>query len=210
MKKSCQEKPADSTSAFVAKFESAVGKIDEVARIAGPAFMQQQEEHTNTFSSEMLMHYRGSLFIVAAAGFGKTSFCRWHALDDLERLLQDNTGRLPVYVPLHQLSEVARTFKSTFLGHAGLSALLPKGEETKYETTRVYLDGLDEVPSQALQRRIAQLAHEATQADPALQVIITARDYVYGPWMAWLPRVHLSALDDAQVRELVTRWLDND
>jgi len=28
--------------------------------------------------------------------------------------------------------------------------------------------------------------------------------------MAWLPRVHLSALDDAQVRELVTRWLDND
>jgi hypothetical protein len=158
----------------------------------------------------MVTAYSGSLFIVAPAGFGKTSFCRWNALNDLEQLLNGQSKTLPVYVPLHQITDIEKkTFKQAFLQHAGVSALLPKDGQTHYERTRVYLDGLDEVPSPATQKRISQLAQEATTRDSTLQVVMTARDYVYGPWMTWVPRVHLSGFDDTRIVELVSKWLEN-
>src|SRR5439155_10052536 len=107
---------------------------------------------------------------------------RWNALNDLEKLLDGRSSTLPVYVPLHQVADIEkRSFKEAFLQHAGVSALLPKHGRTHYNRTRVYLDGMDEVPSPATQKRISQLAAEATKHDPSLQVIITARDYVYEP-----------------------------
>jgi hypothetical protein len=39
-----------------------------------------------------------------------------------------------------------------------------------------------------------------------LQIILTARDYVFAPWLTWLPRVSISGLQDPEVRELVTKW----
>jgi hypothetical protein len=113
-------------------------------------------------------------------------------------------------VPLHQVADIdKKTFEEAFLRHAGISALLPKDGRTQYERTRVYLDGLDEVPTATTQKRISQIAEEAARQDSTLQIIITARDYVYGPWMTWVPRVHLSGFDDGQVRELVAKWLEN-
>jgi hypothetical protein len=132
-------------------------------------------------------------------------------LNDLEKLLDGKSSTLPVYVPLHQVGKIEKkTFKQAFLQHAGVSALLPKQGRTQYDRTRVYLDGLDEVPSPATQKRISQLAAEATKHNSTLQVVITARDYVYGPWMTWVPRVHLSGFDETQVKELVGKWLEND
>ena len=190
--------------------ETIINQLEEIARIAGSSCIAEGEDRGSTFTGSVITSYQGSLFIVAPAGFGKTSFCRWNALNDLEKLLDGRSSTLPVYVPLHQVADIEkRSFKEAFLQHAGVSALLPKHGRTHYNRTRVYLDGLDEVPSPATQKRISQLAAEATKHDPSLQVIITARDYVYGPWMTWLPRVHLSGFDDAQVSELVGNWLEN-
>jgi hypothetical protein len=192
------------------KFEILINKLDEIARISGPGCMREEDEKNFAFTSTAVTNYGKSLFIVAPAGFGKTSFCRWHALNDLENLLQEKSSTLPVYVPLHQIGKIEqKDFKKAFLGHAGISALLPKDSQTRFERTRVYLDGLDEVATEEKQKRIAQLAQSATEADSSLQVIITARDYIYGPWMTWLPRIHLSGFDDTQVRELVSKWLDS-
>jgi hypothetical protein len=195
---------------FVNPYENTINKLDEVARITGSHCLSEKDERSTTLSSSTVADYDGSLFIVAPAGFGKTSFCRWHALNDLERLSDGSTRILPVYVPLHQVGRVEGDFKNAFMRHAGVSALLPKDARNDYEKTRVYLDGLDEVADPAEQKHIAQLTRQAVEAEPTLQVIITARDYVYGPWITWLPRLRLSGFDDAQIRELVTKWLDND
>lgn len=196
---------------FSTVHETIINQLGEIARISGSSCMTEDEDRSSTFTGNMLAKYEGSLFVVAPAGFGKTSFCRWNALNDLEKLLEGQSCTLPVYVPLHQIGDIAKKdFRQAFLQHAGISALLPEDGRRQYQRTRVYLDGLDEVPSPATQKRISQLAEEATKQDPALQVVITARDYVYGPWMTWVPRVHLSGFDDGQVKELVTKWLEND
>jgi hypothetical protein len=198
------------TISFSLAHETIINQISEIARTAGASCIAEGEDRGSTFTGSMITSYDGSLFIVGPAGFGKTSFCRWNALNDLEKLLEGKSSTLPVYVPLHQVADIEKkSFKEAFLQHAGVSALLPKNSRTHYSHTRVYLDGLDEVPSPATQKRISQLAADATKHDPKVQVIMTARDYVYGPWMTWLPRVHLSGFDDAQVEELVTKWLDN-
>jgi hypothetical protein len=200
----------ESSLAFINPHENTINKIDEVARITGSHCLCEKDERSSTFTASMVADHEGSLFIVAPAGFGKTSFCRWHALNDLERLLKGVTATLPVYVPLHQVGQIEGDFKTAFMRHAGISALLPKDGQTHYTKTRVYLDGLDEVPELKDQKHIAQLIRKAIETDTTLQVIVTARDYVYGPWMTWLPRVRLSGFDDVQVRELVTKWLEND
>ncbi len=196
---------------FSPAHETIINQLSEIARTAGASCVEEGQDRGTTFTGSIITSYEGSLFIVGPAGFGKTSFCRWNALNDLEKLIDGKSSTLPVYVPLHQVGEIEeKTFKQAFLQHAGVSALLPKEGQTPYDRTRVYLDGLDEVPSAATQKRISQLAAEATKQDSTLQVVITARDYVYGPWMTWIPRIHLSGFDETQVKELVGNWLEND
>jgi hypothetical protein len=195
---------------FLTGQEDVLNRLEEVARRSGPHFIREEDEQSTAFTSEMVSAHEGSLFIIAPTGFGKTTFCRWHALNDLERLLEEKSATLPVYFPLHQLTETGRDFKSTFLRTATVSALLPKDAQTRYDRTRVYLDGLDEIPELKLQKRVAELARQGTTSDPTLQVIITARDYVYGPWITWLPRIRLSGFSDSQISELVSKWLDGD
>jgi predicted NACHT family NTPase len=186
--------------------------LDEMARTVGASCLREEGERQTSFATSLIDEYAGALFLVAPAGFGKTSFCRWHALNDLDLLLQEHAKTLPVYVPLHQLGRIdsSTDFKAAFLRHAGVSALLPKHGQVAHDRVRVYLDGLDEVASETTKRRIGQLAREASDNDPSLQVIITARDYVYGPWTAWMPRIHLSGFGEKQVQELVANWLDHD
>ena len=201
---------AATTGPSLGNREDVVNKLHDLARVVGTSCVVEEDEWHCSFTSQNISGHPGSLLIVAPAGFGKTSFCRWHALNDLEDLLQNGSGVLPVYVPLHQVSGIERKdFKTAFLLHTGISALVPKGNTAKYERTRVYLDGLDEVAKTATQERIAHLAQVATESDPSLQVIITARDYVYGPWMTWITRVQLSGFDDEQIKDLVNKWLDN-
>jgi len=74
----------------------------------------------------------------------------------------------------------------------------------------MYLDGLDEVPSQELQKRVLEIVREAAQQMPNLQVVVTGRDYVAGPWLNWLVRVRIAEFTDGQVREFASKWLSGD
>src|SRR5205085_10609327 len=71
-------------------------------------------------------------------------------------------------------------------------------------------DGLDEVPSTEQQQRIVELARSMLQTDQQIQVVITARDYIRGPWINWLPRLGIEEFSQEQVQTLVTNWLDGD
>jgi hypothetical protein len=74
---------------------------------------------------------------------------------------------------------------------------------------RLYLDGLDEVPTLQRQQDLVEMIYNATKRYENLQVIITGRDYVGGPWLNWLPRVFLAPLSESQIRSLVSKWLEN-
>jgi hypothetical protein len=56
------------------------------------------------FPKNILDEWAGPILIVGAPGYGKTSFCRWHALQDAENFNAGKSAIIPVYVPLHRLS----------------------------------------------------------------------------------------------------------
>jgi predicted NACHT family NTPase len=71
------------------------------------------------------------------------------------------------------------------------------------------LDGLDEVPL-GIQRRIMELARQASSARPDYQFIVTAREHVTGPWLSWLARIHISPLNDSKIRQLIDQLLSRE
>jgi len=151
-----------------------------------------------------------SLLIVGGPGTGKTTFCTRNALLDAEGYASDADKRLPVYVPLHRLTRAnARTFSDLLVPTAGRSALLPAGcVDWKGRALRVYLDGLDEVSDSALRTHVLRLARASQSEGIDCQVIVTARDYLHDPLLAWLPRISLAGLADAEVHSLALQWLD--
>lgn len=153
--------------------------------------------------------WNGYFMIVGAPGYGKTSFCRWHALQDVERYTSGHSTVLPVYIPLHRLAKGSlKSFKETFLGTLGKSALLVEGQQEDTNTQfRLYLDGLDEVPSQSRREEIINLAREGLGRTNKYQIILTAREHVRGHWLNWIPRISLSGFDEAEVITLVSKWL---
>lgn len=184
--------------------------LHDLTRVLGPGFVEQDDEARFEWDDGLIEQIRGALLVMAPAGYGKSSLCRWHALNDLEALLAGRSRVLPVYVPLHQVGTIAKTtFEAAFLKYAGVSALMPQDLESgrDYDIVRAYLDGLDEVPTETERRAIVDCVRSAIASDTNLQVIITARDYVFGPWLAGMPRVYLSGLNDQQIRELVEKWL---
>ncbi len=149
--------------------------------------------------------------ITAPAGYGKTSYCRWSALHDGERFAAGHSKIMPVYVPLNQLARSEITsFEDMFLRSDDLRAMVSKhGRRNTEYRFRLYLDGLDEIPRER-QAPLIQLALGAKEKYAHMQIVLTARDHVFGPWLAQLPRVSLSGLSELQVRELVDCLLDKD
>lgn len=139
------------------------------------------------FDEYILDAFTGSLLITAPAGYGKTSFCRWNVLRDAQ-MMADKTGQiLPVYVPLHRLSHDKLTsYESAFFRAPELIQLIKSRAKNTLEIReriRVYLDGLDEISSSEKQRAIVELARQTIKSTPSVQVVITARDHVLGPWL---------------------------
>lgn len=156
--------------------------------------------HADALSSA----HRG-LLITGGAGFGKTTFCRWQTIRDGERFIGRECNVMPVYVPLHTLAQgPLGTFDAVFLPDPEFHKVLAEtsGGQTRL---RLYLDGLDEVPTHSRQEEIIQLVKSELLRNDRVDVVITARDHVRGPWLSWLPHIQLSELEPQQVRELVTQ-----
>jgi hypothetical protein len=163
------------------------------------------------FSERLLDKVKTSVLVVGPAGYGKTTFCRWNALNDAERFYADSAAYLPVYVPLYEVSTGLQSFEKTFLSHVGRSALVPEGVAREFKEGRVkvrlYLDGLDEVPHPDVRRGLVNLAKKGAAIRKNVQVVVTARDYITGPFLEWLPRCHLSDFEPEQIKRLSRKWL---
>jgi len=153
-----------------------------------------------------------SVLITGPAGYGKSSFCFHNAKADATALIEKKSTLLPVYVKLHQLaSHKLGTYQEEFYVTSELSGLADPANSSgkgRIERIRLYLDGMDEIPRIERQREITALALKAQENDPRIEIVITARDYVHGPWLNSMPRIKLNELDDAQIDELVAGLLD--
>jgi hypothetical protein len=148
--------------------------------------------------------------VTAPAGHGKTSFCKWNTLNDIQRLI-DKTGSVsPIYVPLHRLSTTElSSCEDAFFRGPGAMELVSLAQK-RSQPVRLYLDGLDEVSTLERQEKLMLLASEIPNKYPFVQIVLTGRDYLSGVWLRWLSRLQLAELDDKQVRALVENWLDRD
>lgn len=107
---------------------------------------------TFEFDESLVDSASSNLFISGAAGFGKTSFCKFQTLRDLRRLKETESNVIPVYVELHRHAQGnLGSFESTFLRTAELIAVWKQPRSNQkgdaIRKFRLYLDGLDEVPS---------------------------------------------------------------
>jgi hypothetical protein len=149
-----------------------------------------------------------AILITAAAGHGKTSFCKWRALESIRALEASDSDVVPFYVPLHQLAvqDLVGTAEEVFLAD---SALLELFRDLCSDSKRIlmFFDGLDEVTTVEQQRSLMDAAYALHNNHPNVRIVVTARDHVRGSWLRWLSRIELSELSDAQVEELVAKWL---
>jgi hypothetical protein len=174
-----------------------------------------ESENAYLFHSTNIDAWDASVLVVGPAGHGKTSFCRWHALDDAERFTLGQSEVVPLYIPLYQFArEKIASFDKTFLKHLGQSGLIlnPAGgrDLKKAKKIRVYLDGLDEITDSEQRKRIVTAVRTAAVRSRRYQIILTARDHVFDPGLYWLPRIHLSPLSDNQIETLASQWLGRD
>jgi hypothetical protein len=101
------------------------------------------------FPPELLDSTTMPILITGPAGYGKTSFCRWRVLQDVNELMMGRSDILPVYVPLHQLaSKRLESYSTEFFQSSQLKSLLHLSQDSAanhIKTIRLYLDGLDEI-----------------------------------------------------------------
>jgi len=185
-------------------------RVMEVINLYPAAFRKRSQVYEKLFPETLLDHIGGSVLITAPAGYGKTSFCKWNTLNDVQRLIDKTATIIPVYVPLHQLATArVAACEAAFLRSPEIAELFSAAHK-KGQRIRVYLDGLDEVTTVEQQEKLMRLAEELVTKYSPVQVIVTGRDYVSGPWLRWLSRIHLSELNGDQVSQLVSNWLGDD
>lgn len=116
-----------------------------------------------------------------------------------------------VYIRLHQLAtRRLGSYQEEFFDNRHLHHLLSPNSKQVVDRIRIYLDGLDEVSNLERQRELVGLAKTAAESDSRIQIVLTAREYVMGPWLSWIPKVRISKFDEAKTRMLVDNLLQHD
>jgi hypothetical protein len=163
-------------------------------------------------AEELLRNASSAVLIVGPPGYGKSSYCKRNVTADLERLAGDKTASLPIYVPLHQISrESQKSPHDTFLRSPELRELVNDPRYNQAITSiRLYLDGLDEVPSTERQQELVTSARHLLESDKRFSVILTAREHVGGWWLNWMPRVRIREFSEKQSKELISKWIEDE
>ncbi len=185
-------------------------RFDEFAKTMPERSIRTESSLVVEMPERLLSLTTASLLIVGGPGSGKSSYCRWNALRDAERLAAGQSKTIPVLVPLYTIESLrSKSFSELFLKTAGLSGLLPQNYSsiTRETPLRLYLDGLDEVAASSRRKQIVDIAWSGLQEYDNLQIIVTCRDYITAPWLDPFPRLELAGLSHGQFADLATKWL---
>jgi predicted NACHT family NTPase len=110
-------------------------------------------------------------------------------------------------VSAHRLATATiTTFEETIL-ESTLSRIGDGKSSEESLSIRLFVDGLDEVPDRSQQQRIINMLRDGLNRHPKVSVIVTARPYVWGAWMNWMPRVHMAEFTADQQRLLASKWI---
>jgi hypothetical protein len=152
----------------------------------------------------------GSLTVTAPPGYGKTTFCKWNAINDAKALLETSGAVFPVYIPLHRYNEIDATYID-FLS-SELRDFFSSGHAETYKLSivRIYLDGLDELRFRKKKNRVLDLAKEALGITIPIQFVITSRDSSFNARMAAYPRFRIRPIDGDEAQLLVRKLLRGD
>jgi len=151
-----------------------------------------------------------SAFIVGPAGFGKTSFCRWHTIEDDRLFSQQQHGWISVYIALHKLTrQELLTLEETVASYARATVKYFSRTTSSKEGFRIYLDGLDEVIDEDDRGRVLALLRQKPAIDGPAAYVVTSRDYLIGSGTLGIPRLSLAVLSDEKVLELSRLWLQD-
>ena len=100
------------------------------------------------------------------------------------------------------------SFEQNILGNQDLIELWEESRNTQTKTKkfRIYLDGLDEIPSTKRQKEVISLAMRAKASTIPVQLVVTSRDHVVGNHLKDFIRIRIRQFDDKQVNEFLTKW----
>jgi len=148
-----------------------------------------------------------SFAVTAPPGYGKTTFCKWNAINDAKAMLEAGGTVFPVYVPLHRFNEVEVGDIELLTPEVRDFLSSRQAKEHRLSRIRVYLDGLDELRTR--KKKNALLARAAAGLDVGfpIQFIITARDSAFNAMMAIYPRFRIGAITLAEAHQLVAKLL---
>jgi hypothetical protein len=173
-----------------------------------PGLLRQTPGAVLSVKPETLFSDGKATLISGPPGSGKTSFCRWHTLRAIDEFATDQNKPLPVYVPAHRLATgMIGSFEESFLSTIASAGIAEDKTNNKQLPIRLFLDGLDEVPYREQQRQIMNALRDGLSRYPRLTVVVTARPYVWGSWLNWLPRIHIAELTSEQQDMLAHNWL---
>lgn len=152
-----------------------------------------------------------SFLVTGSAGSGKSSLCRWNALNDAKLASAGGGDVFPIFISLYTLAHgELSSFESVFLQSRVGSGLLPEvGAEDLVANwrVRIYLDGLDEIPVAQRREALMGLLRAGLEKYSNIQAVVTCRDSVVGSWDGWLPRLEMDNLGPDQVNRLARELL---
>lgn len=187
---------------------SAYNTITSIAKHAGSFFRAEASQTFLPARVHRMDFGDRAVLITGPAGFGKTSLCKWQALQDAKAYLDGESRVLPFYSQLHLVHpRDGEAFQETLIPREDLRDLFRESDKSG-RRIRLYLDGLDEVPDTARQQAIMGIARQAIDERADVDIVATAREHVTGAWQTWIRRFRIADLSDRQVSELVSRWLE--
>lgn len=176
-----------------------------------PGAVRHEVGRILAINPELMFNSCRAVLISGPPGSGKTSFCRWHTIKTVDTFLGDSSLPLPVYVPAHRLaSQKISGFEDAFLGGADFSTLWAGSGNVSDVPIRLFLDGLDEVADRDQQRQIIESLRQGLGTYQKLTVVVTSRPYIWGTWLDWMPRLHISELRITEQEHLARNWLSDE
>ncbi len=203
---------ASPTEAIESELMLAYSQVESVSKqVPSELRMDGPPDRVFEFDESLIEESKADIFITGPAGFGKTSFCKWQTLYDLKRFRDAESNVVPVYIPLHQYAhDELTTFESTFLKAPELLSLWERRNKSAKYRFRLYLDGLDEVPSIQRQKSLLDLALKGKEIEPTISIVVTGREHVVGTHLIKFARIRVREFDENQVNQLAGKWFEND
>lgn len=185
-------------------------RIQELAERCPQLFNQIGRAQSIQASQAQLLSQTHSFTVTGPPGYGKTTFCKWSAVNDAKELLDSTSSVFPVYIPLHKYNEVdPKNF--SLLAPELLDFLRSyQAKSRSFSLVRVYLDGLDEVRTQRRKNLILDSAANGMGLPYYTQFVITARDSSYNSRMARYPRFRIGEMTASDGQALVRKLLRDD